>query len=125
MKERRKNSRRPIIESFSLFSVVPQWQDLKLVVKDLSESGLSFEVGHDEFEALGHGASEGQILKMKFYLNQTLSLPIQGKIVRIQTLKEGTTQMGVEFLTSDSQSLHAIQDFLKFLDRLIPLAQVS
>ena len=41
--ERRKAKRRPILEAFSFFVVVPKKGMMKLAVLDVSESGLGFD----------------------------------------------------------------------------------
>lgn len=114
--ERRRTKRRPILSTFSLFIVVPQKGFHRLMVHDVSEMGIGFDAdtegeGTDDFPL-----KEGEKLDVRFYLNQSLYLPLAIRIVRLET-KNNIRRIGAEFDSND-KSYNAFKSFVEMLDAI-------
>lgn len=115
--ERRRDKRRPILESFSLFVVVPKKGGHRLPVHDLSDHGLKFDLD-TEGEALeDFPIREGEALDLQLYLNQSLALPLAVKIVRIETVA-GVRRVGTELTDKKAKGYGGFLAFLKMLDAI-------
>ncbi len=109
-KERRRSSRKEVLETFQVFLVVPSRGLRRLQIKDVSEHGVSF-VGDpvDKFAV-------GETVESFFYLNPTLRIPIPLTIRRVTG--EDEPLIGAELGESENPGIKAFMSFLKLLDDL-------
>lgn len=119
--ERRRALRREILATFSLFIAVPQKGPYRLKVHDLSELGIGFDLDMEE-DAEPFPISLGEVLEIQFYLNQSLFIPLQVKVLRIEE-KGGVRRIGAEFEDRVSAGYNGLLSFLKLLDTLAELPQ--
>jgi hypothetical protein len=123
--ERRRVKRRAILDSFSLFVVMLKKGPYRLSVGDLSELGIGFDVDLEE-DPDTTPLSVGEILDLEFYLNQSLYIPLQARVMRIEADENGDRRVGAEFVRSISGTpeISAITDFVKMLDSVSAIAEV-
>jgi hypothetical protein len=120
---RRKAKRRPILDTFSLFVVVSTKNILKLKINDLSELGIGFNFDI-EGEADQTPVKNGDIVDLQLYLNQSLHIPLQIKVVRIEDADK-MRKIGAEYTDKKSTGYQALMGFLEMLDRLADAAQID
>ncbi len=123
-KERRTTRRRPILDSFSFFVVLPKNGDHRLRVYDVSEGGVGFD-----FDAGGESPQDfpvkmGDTMDLHFYLNQSLYLPLQVSVKRIDE-KGGVRRIGAEFKDTQGAGFKALSGFLAMLDQISEAAQID
>lgn len=116
MKERRKSPRRPLMESFGFFAIVPAKGMYRLPVHDLSETGISLDIDVDG-EGQDFPVKEGEALVFHLYLNQSLYLSLKGKVAWIRTV-DGKRTAGAEFSDKKEAGFKAVSKFVKVLDVL-------
>ena len=114
--ERRRTNRRPILSTFSLFIVVPKKGFHRLMVHDVSELGIGFDADTEGEEAEGFPLKEGEKLEVRFYLNQSLYLPLEIRIVRLET-RNHIRRIGAEFDSND-KNYNAFKSFVEMLDAI-------
>lgn len=120
--ERRRAKRRPILDTFSLFVVVPRKGPNRLPVQDVSELGIGFGLDVDGEPELGFKVASGETMEILFYLNQSLSIPLKVKVARV--VNHGSLRrVGAEFLETDQKPYRAFSGFLTALDHLADVAQ--
>lgn len=113
MNEKRKNKRRSILEHFSFFVCVPKLGATKLKVSDISETGIGFQIDTlGEFKLKENTESE-----VRFYLNQTLYLPLKIKVVR-QFEENEVQHLGGLFLDTENQAHHAFLSLVHMIDKI-------
>lgn len=122
VQERRRHSRREILDSFSIFVVIPTKGSHRLKVYDLSESGLGFD-----FDLPGENQEDSPLLlgdrfEIQLYLNQTLSIPLQVKVANIR-FEQLRRRVGAEFMLDASQGGGALASFLRFVDEVSRLGE--
>jgi len=120
---RRKAKRRPILDTFSLFVVVSTKNILRLKINDLSELGIGFNFDI-EGEAEQAPIKVGDLLDLQLYLNQSLHIPLQIKIARIEDA-EKIRKIGAEYTDKTSKGYQALMAFLEMLDRLADAALID
>ena len=115
--ERRRVHRRPVLDSFSMFVVVPKKGPYRLRVHDISNLGIGFDIDVDgEPEVLA--IAKGEEIDVHFYLNQSLYLPLKVTVARIE--KAGLIRrIGAEVAENDSPGHKALQAFVQMLDAVI------
>jgi hypothetical protein len=120
--ERRKAKRRPILEAFSFFVVVPKKGMMKLMVADVSESGLGFnyDVGGENFTSFP--VDKNETLDVNFYLNQTLYIPLKIKVMRIEDVA-GVRRVGGEFMGTGLAPHRGLLAVLEMVDRIGDVVQ--
>jgi len=112
--DRRGSRRRPILESFSFFVVVPKKGFHRLRVADLSDTGIGFD-----YDIIGEmkeafPVQPGESFEIQFYLNQTLFFPMKVKVARVDDSKV-LRRIGAEFTglgTPEHQGLVAVLDMI-------------
>lgn len=128
--ERRRTRRRPIIETFSIFCVVPKKGPYRLAVHDVSDQGIGFDLDMEGEDIQSFALKLGEPLEVYFYLNQSLYLPLEVKVARIEE-RNGESpgqgkvrRIGAEF---DSKApVHAgFSAFLKMLDAIADVAKIA
>ena len=123
--ERRKALRRPVVETFSLYVVVPKKGPYRLPVNDVSELGLGFDFDIDGESAEGFPTAIGERFEVDLYLNQTLYLPLEVEIMRIESRKGGVRRVGTEIADQKTPAYRAFVAFLKMLDAVSEVATVT
>jgi hypothetical protein len=119
--ERRRAQRRPILESFSLFVVIPRKGSHRLRVYDASDHGLRFDLDLEGESSAGSPIKPGEELEVNLYLNQSLYLPLTVKVVRVE--EQGTLRrVGSEF---KGKPHRAYLSFLGLLDELLGEAKLA
>lgn len=122
--EKRKTPRRPILDSFSLFIVIPKKGMHRLKVYDVSEQGLGFDYDAEGEDVAEFPAAAGESLDVHFYLNQSLFLPLSLKITRIEQ-KDLVRRVGAELTDKNSKETRAFVSFVQMLDSVIETAQLA
>jgi hypothetical protein len=121
--ERRRSKRRPVLDTFSLFCVVPKKGVHRLKVHDLSDLGMGFDLDIDgeSFEEFPVKAKEQ--FEVHLYLNQSLYLSMQVQVARLEEAG-GVRRVGAEFVERNSPAYKAFAAFLQMLDLLSDAAQI-
>jgi len=122
--ERRRFKRRPILETFSLFCVVPKKGSHRLPVHDVSDKGIGFDLDIDGESFAEFPLKSGEKLEVHLYLNQTLYLPLVVQVARIED-KASVRRIGAELINPDSPSSKAFAAFLDMLDQLSEAGEIS
>lgn len=115
--ERRKTHRRPIVESFSLFVVLPQKGPYRLPIHDISEEGLGFDADMEGEPRSEFTIEQSERLQLHFYLNQTLHVPLTVRVARLERVR-GIRRIGAEVMDRDSAAGKAFTAFVELLDKL-------
>ncbi len=122
--DRRRANRMAVVDTFSLFAVVPAKGPHRLKLNDMSDAGLGFDLDIEEEEGSGGFDVEiGTPLEIHLYMNQSLYLPLSVQIRRI-VQKNGVRQIGAELTSRSSKGYLALIAFLDMLDALGEGAQV-
>lgn len=119
--ERRRVRRRPLVESFSCFVSIPKRGSHRLHVYDLSELGVGFDFDIEGEDLSAHPIAVGDTFELHFYMNQSLFLPFQIRVARIED-KKTKRKVGAEFTDPQSDSGRALQAFLKMIDEIFEAA---
>lgn len=125
--DRRGAKRRPILESFSFFVVVPKKGFHRLRVVDMSESGVGFDYDIVGEMKEAFPVALGETFDLQFYLNQTLYFPLHVKVMRIDDSKV-LRRVGAEFTitgTPEHQGLCAILDMIDLVSEVVQFDSVS
>jgi len=121
--ERRRFKRRPILETFSLFVVVPKKGSHRLPVHDVSDSGIGFDLDIDGENFSEFPLKSGERLDVQLYLNQTLFLPVTVQVARIEDTAS-VRRIGAELVNPDSPSSKAFAAFLTMLDLVTEAGEI-
>jgi hypothetical protein len=113
--ERRKAKRRAILDSFSVFVAIPKKGFYKLPVHDISDFGLGFDFDTEGEDPADFPIQKGDSVEVHFYLNQSLYLPLQTKVARVET-KGTVRQLGVELQDRSAPGAEAFAAFLQLVD---------
>jgi|GEM_PF-722559 len=119
--DRRGSRRRPILESFSFFVVVPKKGFHRLRVVDLSDTGVGFDYDIVGEMKEAFPVASGEIFELQFYLNQTLFFPMNVKVARIDDSKV-LRRIGAEFIatgTPEHQGLLAVMDMIDKVSEIV------
>ncbi len=122
--EKRKSPRRPVLDSFSMFIVIPRKGDYRLKIHDLNSLGLGFDYDIDGESLQDSPISVGESFDVQLYLNQTLYLPLSIKVARIET-REAIRKVGAELTEKTGKNYKAFQSFIQMLDILAESAKLS
>jgi hypothetical protein len=122
--EKREARRRPILESFALFVVVPGKGAHRLPVFDLSEKGIGFQFDHESESPESTSLNTGEAIELCLYLNQSLYIALQVRVARIHQQKpDGPRIVGASFADSPAGSNLAAERFVQLLDALAEIKQ--
>lgn len=117
--ERRRSRRRPILESFALFAVAPQISPNRLPVFDISEFGLGFQLEPDLASPELTPVRQGDLIDLRLYLNQSLSIPLRIELVRVyQSTPDGPRMAGASLVEVDSPAHQALGAFVRLIDAM-------
>jgi hypothetical protein len=124
--ERRRAQRRSILESFSVFVVVPKKGIHRLPLRDLSPLGIGFDLDVEGESPESFQLKEKAQLELQFFLNQSLYLPLLVEVKRIETdSKTGLRRVGGEFLDTTAPGHRALVAFVEMLDRIEDVARLG
>ena len=123
-KERRRFERRMILETFALSAVVDGKGGQRLPIHDLSEMGIGFDYDTEGELISDFPLKEGDKLSIHVFLNRALSIHLDVKVMRIRD-RAGVRQVGAELSNKRSTGVKAIIAFLKMLDEIQPMAEIS
>lgn len=123
-RERRGARRRPIMESFSFFVVVPKKGFHKLRVVDISDSGVGFD-----YDIVGESpdafpVKQGEEFDLQFYLNQSLYIPMKVKVMRVDDSKV-IRRIGAEFTNMNSPEHQGLISLITMIDQLSEVVQFT
>ena len=125
-KERRRSPRRPIFETFSLFVVAPKKGPHKLIVRDVSDLGIGFEIDAEGDKVGNFEIKPGDRLDVLLYLNQSLALPLKIVVARIAQQNPDTPRLvGGELIETHTAAYQAFIAFVRLLDALNVLEQLA
>lgn len=124
--ERRRSRRRPVLETFSVFMVVPAKGAHRLKIRDLSDLGVGFEIDI-ESEAPGESRLQpGDLIQGQLYLNQSLALPLEMQVTRVeQQNPDGPRLVGATITNPLEPAYRAFAAFIQFLDAISEVRQDS
>ena len=122
--ERRKSKRRPILDSFSLFLVVPRKGPHRLPIHDVSREGIGFSLDTEGETPEEFPLEQGETLNLRLYLNQTLYLPLVLKAARIES-HSGLRRVGASFEEREKASYKAYLAFHDMLEEVIDAARID
>lgn len=128
--ERRRTRRRPIIETFSMFCVVPKKGPYRLAIHDVSDQGIGFDLDMEGEDTQDFALKLGEQLEVHLYLNQSLYLPLSVKVARIEERnREGAEQGKARYIGAEldlQDPVHAgFAAFLKMLDAIADVAKIN
>ena len=112
IQEERREVRRTILTQFiALHAVIPNQGLLRVLLSDINERGLAFQI-EDHRGAF----NVGDPMELRIYLDHQTYFPIQVKVVHVQRQpEEGMIRHGCEFLP-ESLNENALHHFVGFLE---------
>jgi hypothetical protein len=122
--ERRRSKRRPILDTFSLFIVVPKKGPHRLQIHDVSDQGLGFDLDIEGESAADFPIKAKESLDVQLYFNQSLYINLQVQVARIED-GGSVRRVGAEFTDRTTAGHKAFASFLQMLDYLVEAAQIS
>jgi hypothetical protein len=122
--ERRRSKRRPILDTFSLFVVVPKKGMHRLQIHDASNQGLGFDLDIDGEAVEDFPIKQKEKLEVHLYLNQSLYLALNVDVARIEEVR-GIRRIGAEFSDLTSPGFKAFAAFLQMLDLVSEVGQIA
>ena len=123
-KERRQAPRRPILETFSVFCVVPKKGFNRLQIHDMSELGMRFDLDSEGEPQDTFPVKKGESLEVHFYLNQSLYLPLAMEVNRLEA-GESIRRIGASFQDTQGKAYKAFRSFLTMLDAISEVAEIT
>lgn len=126
--ERRRAKRLPVLESFSVFLVLPGKGDSRLTVFDVSRLGIGFYLDESQNELppelkAQYQIKQGDVLEVHFYLNQSLYIPLSATVARLDEHLH-SQRVGVEFTDLSDPGFLAYECFVQMLDRLSGVGKI-
>jgi hypothetical protein len=122
--ERRQAKRRPILDTFSLYIVIPKRGVHRLEVHDLSENGMGFDIDIEGEESSFFPIHEGDSIDLRFYLNSSLYIPLSVQVIRVED-HQRKRHIGAQFQEKDSSNYSAYLSFIQLLDQIINVLQID
>lgn len=124
IKEKRKSPRKKVIQTFSLFIVIPKKGVHRLPIHDLSDSGLGFDFDIEGESSTDFPIKTGEEFDIHLYLNQTLFLPLKAKIVRIE-MRGTIRRTGAELADTGAPGYKAFCSFVQMLENIEGIAVIQ
>jgi hypothetical protein len=122
--ERRKAKRRPILDTFSVFVVVPKKGIHRLEVSDISETGMAFDLDVEGEETSYFPTHEGDTIDLRFYLNNSLYIPLSIQVIRVEDHRN-KRRIGAQFQEKSSPNYQAFLSFIRLLDQINDIVQMD
>jgi hypothetical protein len=122
--ERRRSRRQPVLDTFSLFVVVPKKGIHRLPIHDVSLEGIGFDLDMEGESPSDFPVKQGETVELRIYLNQSLFLTLNTKIARLVE-KNLVRRVGGEFVDRSGKSFKAFQSFMKMLEDIVDSAQID
>ena len=118
--ERRHARRRPVLNTFSLFVVIPKKGPHRLQIHDVSDLGMGFDIDTEGEAARDFPTAVGETVDLRFYFNQSLYLPLTVQLMRVEE-KGAVRRVGVEFKDrgGNDKGYKAFLSFLQMLDDIV------
>jgi len=112
IREDRRQVRRTILTEFiSVHAVVPGQGVMRVMLYDVNETGLAFDLENEK----GH-YNIGDEVELRVYLNHQTFFKIETKVAHItESKEEGTVRHGCEYVRG-SMNNDALSHFVKFLE---------
>lgn len=123
-KEKRREARRPILDTFSFFVVVPKKGIHRLPIHDLSKVGIGFSLDTEGEAFDDFKLNTGELLHIHFYMNQSLSIPLIVKVARVIET-ETTRKIGAEFVDTTQKGYPALISLIEMLGQLDDVAKIE
>lgn len=122
--ERRRANRQNILDSFSVFIVVPKKGPHRLKVHNVSTVGIAFDLDIEGEPSDQFPLQTGESLDGQLYLNQSLFVPLQLKITRLSR-NDGVRQVGAD-VTNDKEgkSYQAFKSFVNMIEAVAAAGQI-
>ena len=115
--ERRRSARRPILEAFDLFVVLPFKGDHRLKIHDVSDHGVGFDLDMEGEPIDATRLEVGKDLTVQLHFNRRLSLPLKLRVTRIEA-RGGVRRVGGELVAKKSEETKAFKAFVSLVDAL-------
>jgi hypothetical protein len=122
--ERRRSLRRPVLETFSCFVVLPEQGFFRLKVHDLSEDGIGFDLDIEDAPKFDTQVKTGDELEIRFHINQTLFIPLFVFVRRIDE-KTQVRRIGAEFSKKRDSEFKAYLAFIQLVDRILDSLKID
>ncbi len=122
--ERRRSKRQPVLDTFSLFVVVPKKGIHRLPIHDVSLEGIGFDLDMEGESPSDFPIKVGETVEIRLYLNQSLFLGLSVKIARLVE-KNLVRRVGGEFAEKSGKGFKAFQSFMRTLEDIIDSAQID
>lgn len=122
--ERRRTRRRPILETFSIFIVIPKKGLHRLEVQNISEDGMGFDLDVEGESPHNSPIKIGDTVDFRFYLNQSLFIPLSIQVVRVEEHHTGR-RIGAEFQDKSTPGYKAFLSLLHFFDHVVDVVQID
>ncbi|MBN22144.1 MAG: hypothetical protein CL678_12765 [Bdellovibrionaceae bacterium] len=123
-KERRKEKRMELLESFSFFVTVPSKGEMRLKVSDVSMSGVGFDYDVSEEPTGMTHVENNDSFRIHFYLNQSVYLPFDVKVVRVKFV-DGIRKIGAQITDSGANEAIAYQSLVRMLEHLLKVGHLE
>jgi hypothetical protein len=113
-----------MLDTFSVFIVIPKKGLHRLAVHDISEDGMSFNIEIEGELPSNSQTQEGESLDFRLYLNATLYIPLSIQVVRVSEHHDGK-RIGAEFQDKESANYRAFLSLLHLLDNIESVLRVD
>jgi hypothetical protein len=121
--ERRREKRRPVLETFAFSIVIPKKGLYRLGLNDVSEGGIGFDIDI-EGENPDYPVKKGDTIDFRFYVNRSLFIPLSAQIARIEEKATGR-RIGAEFKNKTDPNYKAFLSILQLLEVVADVAQID
>jgi hypothetical protein len=122
--ERRRVQRRPVLDSFSMFVVVPKKGVHRLKVHDISNLGVGFDLDIEGEAFEDFPVKKAEQFELHLYLNQSLYLPLKVEVVRVENAGM-VRRIGAEFVDREGNGYKALQAFVQMIDAVVLAGRIG
>jgi len=103
---------------------VPKKGIHRLPIHDVSAEGIGFDLDTEGESPLDFPVKIGETLELRIYLNQSLFLTLDAKVMR-SIEKNLIRRIGAEFSSRSGKNFKAFQSFLRMLEDIHDAAQID
>lgn len=122
--ERRRAKRHPILDTFSVFVVVPKKGPNRLALNNISTLGLGFYIDTEGEDPSDFRLKQGEELQVHIYLNQSLYLPMDIVVTRMHS-QDGSRFVGADYKDLKSKHYKALNAFVTLVEELNGVGQIT